>query len=103
MVVSFVSDDYAVSEGSSVSVGIVLDIVPRRSVSVNVLAIGLGGATEDDYRLSFTSFTFGPEDREATLDVTAVEDSAEESGESVSLELMLDSSSSNVSLGISFN
>ena len=99
VVVSFVSDDYAVSEGSSVSVGIVLDIVPRRSVSVNVLASGLGGATEDDYRLSFTSFTFGPEEREATLDVSAVEDSADEDGERVSLELTLDSSSSNVSLG----
>ena len=42
VVVSFVSDDYAVSEGSSVSVGIVLDMVPRRSVSVNVVASGLG-------------------------------------------------------------
>ena len=53
MVVSFVSDDYAVSEGSSVSGGYaVLDMVPRRSVSVNVLASGLGGATEDDYILS---------------------------------------------------
>ena len=99
VVVSFVSADYQVSEGSSVSVGIVLDIVPRRSVSVNVLASGLGGATEDDYRLSFTSFTFGPEEREATLDVSAVEDSADEDGERVSLELTLDSSSSNVSLG----
>ena len=74
VVVSFVSDDYAVSEGSSVSVGIVLDIEPRRSVSVNVLASGLGGATEDDYILSFTSFTFGPEASEATLAVTAVDD-----------------------------
>ena len=99
VVVSFVSDDYQVSEGSSVSVGIVLDIVPRRSVSVNVLASGLGGATEDDYRLSFTSFTFGPEEREATLDVSAVDDSADEDGERVSLELMIDPSSSNVSLG----
>ena len=99
VVVSFVSDDYAVSEGSSVSVGIVLDMVPRRSVSVNVLASGLGGATEDDYILSFTSFTFGPEAREATLDVSAVEDSADEDGERVSLELTLDSPSSNVSLG----
>ena len=99
VVVSFVSADYAVSEGSSVSVGIVLDIVPRRSVSVNVLASGLGGATEDDYRLSFTSFTFGPEEREATLDVSAVDDSADEDGERVSLELMIDPSSSNVSLG----
>ena len=99
VVVSFVSADYAVSEGSSVSVGIVLDIEPRRSVSVNVVASGLGGATEDDYRLSFTSFTFGPEEREATLDVSAVEDSADEDGERVSLELTLDSSSSNVSLG----
>ena len=55
--------------------------------------------TEDDYILSFTSFTFGPEEREATLDVSAVEDSADEDGERVSLELTLDSSSSNVSLG----
>ena len=37
--------------------------------------------------------------REATLDVSAVEDSADEDGERVSLELTLDSSSSNVSLG----
>ena len=99
VVVSFVSADYQVSEGSSVPVGIVLDIVPRRSVSVNVLASGLGGATEDDYILSFTSFTFGPEESEATLDVSAVEDSADDDGERVSLELMIDSSLSNVSLG----
>ena len=99
VVVSFVSSDYAVSEGSSVEVLAVLDIAPRRSVSVNVLASGLGGATEDDYILSVTSFTFGPEEREATLDVSAVEDSADEDGESVSLALTLDSSSSNVSLG----
>ena len=49
--------------------------------------------------MSFTSFTFGPEESEATLDVSAVEDSADEDGERVSLELTLDSSSSNVSLG----
>ena len=99
VVVSFVSADYQVSEGSSVEVLAVLDMVPRRSVSVNVLASGLGGATEDDYRLSATSFTFGPEAREATLAVTAVDDSVDEDGERVSLELMIDSSSSNVSLG----
>ena len=99
VVVSFVSDDYEVSEGSSVPVVIVLDIVPRRSVSVNVIASGLGGATEDDYRLSATSFTFGPEEREATLDVTAVDDLVDDDGESVSLDLMIDPSSSNVSLG----
>ena len=99
VVVSFVSADYEVSEGSSVPVVIVLDMAPRRSVSVNVLASGLGGATEDDYILSFTSFTFGPEEREATLDVSAVEDLADEDGESVSLDLMIDPSSSNVSLG----
>ena len=99
VVVSFVSADYEVSEGSSVEVLAVLDLAPRRTVSVNVLAIGLGGATEDDYILSFTSFTFGPEEREATLDVTAVDDSADDDGERVSLELMIDSSSSNVSLG----
>ena len=99
VVVSFVSADYEVSEGSSVEVLAVLDMVPRRTVSVNVLVSSLGGATEDDYILSDTSLTFGPEEREATLAVTAVEDSAEESGEGVSLELMLDPSSSNVSLG----
>ncbi len=99
VVVSFVSADYEVSEGSSVPVGIVLDIVPRRTVSVNVLASGLDGATEDDYRLSFTSLTFGPEEREATLAVTAVDDLVDDDGERVSLELMIDPSSSNVSLG----
>ncbi len=103
VVVSFVSADYEVSEGSSVEVRIVLDVAPRRSVSVNVLASGLGGATEDDYILSFTSFTFGPDESEATLTVTAVDDLADDDGEGVSLELMLDSSSSNVSLGSPIN
>ena len=49
--------------------------------------------------MSATSFTFGPEQREATLDVTAVDDLVDDDGESVSLELMIDPSSSNVSLG----
>ena len=42
VVVSFVSADYQVLEGSSVEVLAVLDLAPRRSVSVNVLASGLG-------------------------------------------------------------
>ena len=99
VVVSFVSADYEVSEGSSVEVLAVLDMVPRRTVSVNVVVSSLGGATEDDYRLSATSLTFGPEEREATLDVSAVDDLVDDDGERVSLELMIDSSSSNVSLG----
>ena len=82
--VSFEQDSYAVAEGNSVSVKVVLSANPQRTVTIPVTAAGQGGATSSDYSVP-NSVVFNDGDTEKTFTFTAEDDSDNDDGESVKL------------------
>ena len=84
--VRFGAASYDAEEGGSLAtVMVVLSADPGRTISVPVKVTDRTDAAESDYRLSTTSVTFEAGDTSAALTVTAVDDSDDDDGESITL------------------
>ena len=86
MTVQFGAASYTATEGgTAATVTVNLSADPERSVTIPITAAGADGAGSDDYTLSDTSVTIDSGETSATFIVTAVDDSVDDDGESVSL------------------
>ena len=85
--VSFEQDPYTVAEGNSVAIKATLNADPERSVTIPLTKTGQGGATTADYSGLPQNVVFNSGDNENTLSFTAVNDTADDDGESVKLTL----------------
>ena len=83
---SFAEPTYSAAEGGpAVTVTIRLSAAPGRELTILLTATPAGGATEDDYTVTPASATFQSTGTEATVEITAVDDSVYEVGEEVVL------------------
>ncbi len=83
--VSFVARDYTATEGGSVAtVGIRLNKIPRRTVSIPLEAVPADGADAGDYTVP-DSVTFTFADRVKYFSVTATDDDVDDDGERVTV------------------
>ena len=83
--VSFGATTYTAAEGGpAATVTLGLSAAPQRPVSVSLLSMGATGATASDYTAP-TRVTFAADETVQTFIVTAVDDSADDDGETVSL------------------
>ena len=89
VVVSFGAGRYTATEGGpATAVTVTLDRDPERTVKIWLTTTNRGGATDDDYTGVPSSVTFtsgGPTSQ--TFHVTAADDSVDDAGESVQIEL----------------
>ena len=84
--VSFGAATYTAREGGSgASVSVELDATPGRSVTVPLTTTHRGGATSGDYSGVPSSVTFEPNETRQTFTVTAMNDTADDDGESLSI------------------
>ena len=83
--VSFGQSTYSADEGSTVTVEVTLSADTERNVSIPIEKTNEGGATAADYSGVPESVTFDAGDTSKTFDVTAVEDTVDDHGESVRL------------------
>ena len=83
--VSFEQASYAVAEGSSVAVKVVLNADPERSVTIPITKANQGGASNSDYSGVPASVVFDSVDTEKTITFSAATDSDNDDGESVKL------------------
>ena len=83
--VSFEQASYTVAEGSSVTVKVVLDADPERTVEVPITATNQGGAIASDYSNVPANVVFNSGDTEKTFDFEATQDTVDDDGESVRL------------------
>ena len=82
---TFVQADYTATEGgAAATVGVRLNRIPERSVSIPLMATHAGGATEADYSIP-ASVTFAFADRVKYVTVTATDDTVDDNGESLTL------------------
>ena len=82
---TFVQADYTATEGGgAATVGVRLNRIPKRSVSIPLMATHAGGATEADYSIP-ASVTFAFADRVKYFTVTATDDTVDDNGESLTL------------------
>ena len=81
--VGFEQSSYAVAEGHSVTVRVLLSAEPERPVVVQLTAVEQGDATSEDYSGPPASVTFDPEETEQTFTFNASADDTYEDGESV--------------------
>ena len=83
---SFAEPTYSAAEGGpAATVTIRLSAAPGRELTIPLTATPAGGATEDDYTVTPPSVTFQSTVTEATVAITAVDDSVYEVGEEVVL------------------
>ena len=83
--VSFQQGSYTVSEGSTVTVKIVLDVDPERTVTIPVTIDNRNGASSADYSGVPADIVFNPADTEKTFTFTAAADNVDDDGETVDL------------------
>ena len=83
--VSFEQPSYAVAEGSSVAVKVILSAQPERAVDIPVSATYLGGVGSLDFLGAPTTLNFGANDTEKTINFSAIDDSLDDDGEKVRL------------------
>ena len=83
--VSFEESTYTVAEGNSVTVKVVLDQEPERSVTVSLTKDEQDGASTQDYSGVPASVTFAATETEKTFSFTATQDTDDDDGESVKL------------------
>ena len=75
----------ATEGGAAATVRVVLSADPERTVDVPLTVTRSGGATPGDYTVSATGVTFHAGQTTASFTVTAVDDSADDDGESVTI------------------
>ena len=83
--VSFEQPSYAVAEGDSVSVKVILSAQPERAVDIQVNATYLHGVGSTDFSGAPATLNFGASDTEKTLILSATDDSLDDDGEKVRL------------------
>ena len=83
--VSFEQPSYAVAEGDSVTVKVILSAQPERAVDVLVSATYLHGVGSTDFLGAPTTLNFGANDTEKTINFSATDDSLDDDGEKVRL------------------
>ena len=83
--VSFGQDTYTVDEGSNVTVTVTLSADPERSVSIPLTKTNQGGATNGDYSGVPASLNFNSGETSKDITFVAIQDSADDDGESVKL------------------
>ena len=83
--VSFEESSYAVAEGNSVAVKVILSAAPERSVDIPVSATYLHGVGSTDFLGAPTTLNFGASDTEKTITFSATDDSLDDDGEKVRL------------------
>ena len=85
MTVSYEQSTYTVTEGSSVTVKVKLNVDPERTVTIPVTKANQSGATSADYSGVPGNVTFNSGDTEKTFSFAAATDSDNDDGESVKL------------------
>ena len=86
MTAAFDATALTVSEnGTTASVTVALDPVPTRAVTIPIVVTLGDGATADDYSLSAPSAIFVPGETEKSLTLTAVDDSEDDDGETLTI------------------
>ena len=75
----------ATEGGAAATVQVVLSADPQRTVDVPLTVTRSGGATPGDYRVSATGVTFHAGQTTASFTVTAIDDSDDDDGESVTI------------------
>ena len=80
---SFEQDSYTVGEGDSVTVKVVLSADPERTVTIPLLRVNQGGADSSDYSGVPQNVVFNSGDTEKTFEFEAIDDAANDDGESV--------------------
>ncbi len=83
--VSYGSVGYTIGEGQSISIKVVLDNDPERTVEIPISNTNNTGATDDDYSGVPASVTFDSGDTEKEFTFTAVQDNEDESDETITL------------------
>ncbi len=83
--VNFEQGSYTVAEGSSVTVKVVLDADPERTVTIPLTTANQGGASSSDYSGVPASVVFNSGDTEKTFEFSATDDGSDDDGESVKL------------------
>ena len=81
--IGFEQSSYAVAEGRSVTVRVLLSAEPERPVTVQLTALEQAGATSADYSGAPASVAFTPEETEQTFTFNASADDTFDAGESV--------------------
>ena len=82
---SFEQPSYAVAEGNSVLVKVILSAQPQRAVEIRVSATYLGGVGSQDFLGVPTTLNFGANETEKTINFSATDDSFDDDGEKVRL------------------
>ena len=80
---SFEQSSYAVAEGSSEAIKVVLSADPERMVTIPLLRVNQGGADSSDYSGVPQNVVFNSGDTEKTFEFEAIDDAANDDGESV--------------------
>ena len=83
--VEFGATTYAVVEGVSQTVTVTLSEDPKRPLTIPITATAQGSTTADDYTISPTEVTFASGQISRTLEVSALQDSTPDDGDSVTL------------------
>ena len=83
--VSFEHGTYTVAEGSIVTVTVMLNADPERTVTIPLTKTDQGGASSADYSGVPANVTFVPGDTEETINFFATQDTLNDDGESVKL------------------
>ena len=83
--VSFEQVSYTVAEGDSVSIKVVLDADPERTVTIPLTKSYQGGASNSDYSGVPANVVFNAGDTEKTFGFNAAEDNLDDDGEGVEL------------------
>ncbi len=85
--VRFGAASYEVAEGGDIAITVTLSAEPRRTVTIPITAILLGGASDADYALTTAALTFSSDQTERTFTLSATDDREDDNGESVLLTL----------------
>ena len=85
--VQFGAASYEVAEGGDVAITLTLSPDPKRTTTIPITAILLGGASDADYSLTTSALTFSSTQTERTLTLSAIQDREDDNGESVLLTL----------------
>ena len=85
--VSFGLSAYSVAEGDTVAVTVTLSADPERTVTIPITKSNQGGASDADYSGVPDSVTFNSGETSKSFTFTAAEDTVDDDGESVDLDL----------------
>ena len=84
---SFEASNYTALEGDSVTVAVVLDQDPERDVTVEIVPVNQGGATDADYSGVPQEVVFAKGETRKEFTFTATDDEEDDDGESVLLRI----------------